>query len=462
MLSRTCINIATILVLTLLSSISAAEEESYKGVSLSVGGYGSMRFEASSSDEVPEAFTFRRFIVTTDAKIEQKVKIFSEVEYERLSEIEIERAVKRGEGGVAFEQEVEGTSGSELALEQAWGQFDFSQYVGLRFGAVLPPLGRFNIRHDDDLWDLPRRSLTDRGLPVLPVAAAWTEMGAGLVGSAFVGDRGKIDYTLYALNGVTLDFTLEEKVQAREPKRDKLELEAEITPTQGAFDGSKRATAMAGRLALSPVLGSEYAISGYIGAYTPDYLNIKKKITAFGIDGVQKAGHLRLEGEFLYMKFDGLSDVLADFAKVVVNKSAETESAETANLETEIEFDLKGLSDKRYGFWIDLKAPLSVKGTPLEFGLSDPQLIPIVRYERVWLKGSVDEFEFADGAVTTLASSDRGQQRVTVGLSYRPTPTVSLQTAYERSDATDGDQLIVPTVSDKSTNSLLVGMAFGF
>src|SRR2546428_7878628 len=38
----------------------------------------------------------------------------------------------------------------------------------IRAGIVLPPLGRFNILHDDDYWDLPRRTLVDRDAPVVP------------------------------------------------------------------------------------------------------------------------------------------------------------------------------------------------------------------------------------------------------------------------------------------------------
>ena len=42
----------------------------------------------------------------------------------------------------------------EISLEQAWGQFDFAAKHGVRAGIVLPPLGRFNILHDDD-WVEP-------------------------------------------------------------------------------------------------------------------------------------------------------------------------------------------------------------------------------------------------------------------------------------------------------------------
>ena len=137
---------------------AGAEREQRQGVALSVGGYGSFRFEANNAGRVPESFTFRRFVVTTDARIRGRLKVYSEVEYERFTEIEIERKAKAEAGGLEFEQEIEGTNGSELAVEQAWAQFSFTENVAFRMGAVLPPLGRFNIKHDDDLWDLPRRA----------------------------------------------------------------------------------------------------------------------------------------------------------------------------------------------------------------------------------------------------------------------------------------------------------------
>ena len=52
----------------------------------------------------------------------------------------------------------------------------------LRAGAMLVPLGRFNLNHDDNRWDIARRPLIDRGAPALPVPAAWDEVGAGFLG----------------------------------------------------------------------------------------------------------------------------------------------------------------------------------------------------------------------------------------------------------------------------------------
>ena len=44
-------------------------------------------------------------------------------------------------------------------------QYDVNDWLNLRAGNVLVPLGRFNINHDDNRWDIPRRSLVPRVLP---------------------------------------------------------------------------------------------------------------------------------------------------------------------------------------------------------------------------------------------------------------------------------------------------------
>ena len=41
-------------------------------------------------------------------------------------------------------------------------------------------------QRDDNRWNIARRSLVDRGVPVLPVKAAWPELGAGFLGAAFL------------------------------------------------------------------------------------------------------------------------------------------------------------------------------------------------------------------------------------------------------------------------------------
>ena len=146
-----------------------------------IGGYGSLRYDNSSLDDLYSTFTFRRFVLTTEAKIAPRLRFSLELEYERFRKLELERSVKPEDEGLGLEQAIEGTDGSEIAIEQAWLQYDLTDWLSFRGGAVLVPVGRFNLRHDDNLWNLPRRSLADRGAPVLPSTSAWDELGVGFV-----------------------------------------------------------------------------------------------------------------------------------------------------------------------------------------------------------------------------------------------------------------------------------------
>lgn len=447
---------------TALSGLSAAglarAQDAPSDFTLDLGGYGSARYEANDAEGVPDAFTLRRFVVTTDARWKDRLQVYSEIEYERLSEIEVERGVEATEGGLAFEQEIEGTSGSEIALEQAWGQFNLTPSLGVRLGAILPPVGRFNTDHDDNVWNFARRPLADRDGGVLPASAAWTEVGLGLLGSTVAGDW-SVDWQVFVMNGVELDFAIEEIVQTRNPSRDKLELEAVVRPTQGAFDGSGEADAFAGRLAVSPRLGSELGLSFYTGDYTPSWIETDASIRTLGVDGTHRLGPVTLEGEFLWTKHDDLDTVIADFARAALEHATETESSETADLESEIEIELSGVSDRRTGWWLDAGWPIALdRGT---WGLDEPVLIPAVRYERVAWRANLEELDFSAGVVTEEARADREMDRISIGLAFRPVPQAVFHLTYERSRAIEG-VLISPAIAADEANALLFGMAFGF
>ncbi|MBZ5535489.1 MAG: hypothetical protein LAO31_05990 [Acidobacteriia bacterium] len=435
-----------------------------------VGGYGSVRFEANNvaaGHFVPggsaNAFTFRRFVLTTEARFSDRLRIYTETEFERLLELEVERKVVSSAGGLQFEQGLEGTNGGAIELEQAWGQFDFSKNHGFRFGVVLTPVGRYNINHDDDYWDLPRRTLTDRDGPVLPVKTAWRELGAGLVGHGNVGGRGRIDYQVYVLGGATLDFALNQINQTGGSQPGRVVSEAEVGLTSGAFDGTKSAQAVSYRLAYSPRLGSEIALSGYHGKYTPGFLPVSEAVQVIGLDGNFKHKAFALEGEVIVSDFGNVRNVLAAFAERTFTSSLENSG--NGGLRSEMEFSLEGLARRRYGFWTDVKyhwRPNFLKKTLLGRGFEDPVLIPIVRYELVWLKDLVTGLAFDRGILTELTQENRSQDRLTVGISYRPVASFAFQLAFEHNQRRSGSMLIYPEVPQKSTNGFLVGMSFGF
>lgn len=444
-----------------------------------LGGYGSVRFETNDvaqGNNIPggsaAGFTFRRLVLTADARPASRLRVYTEVEFERLFEIGSEKQSSRVPGSLNLKQTLEGNNGGELALEQAWGQFNFAESHGVRAGVVLVPVGRFNLLHDDDYWDIPRRTLTDRDAPVLPVKSAWRDLGAGFTGSFNVGQTGKLDYQVYALNGAALDFNLEHELTstAGSPGTAELVLNSELQLTSGFFDGSKSATAFAWRATYSPSLHGEFAISGYHGKYAPSFLSFRESLTTLAYDHKWRWKGFETEAEAVYTGLGNLDNVLAGFAVAAFNSVNSTApSSSTGGLTSaSVEMELANLSRARYGFWTDFKyhaRPRWLKQSFLGKSFEDPQIIPILRYERVWLNGVTDNINVSGfGPVRLISFSQENlqQERVTAGLSYRPVTQFAMQAAYEHDRRVDGSQLIFPRVSQDSTNGLILGMSFGF
>jgi hypothetical protein len=433
-----------------------------------IGGYGSMRYEASNIDEQHSTFTFRRFVLTADANVAPRLKSYLELEFERFRKLELEKASEPADGGLTVEQTVEGTNESEIALEQAWLQYDFTDWIGLRAGGVLVPVGRFNLNHDDNRWDLPRRSLVDRGSPVLPTTAAWSELGAGFLGKVPVGEKANVDYQIYVVNGVALDVEFEQIAQTRSPEPAKQVIEAEIEPSTGTFSSDvKEGKAVTGRVAFSPALGHEVAGSWYWGQYTPDFLD-KEDVYSLGLDGITGIGPFEFEGEYVFTHFDGIEGVARSLARVARDQESEFENPD---LETEVEFELSGLATNKQGYWLDARYrfwPSFLDKTFLGSPFQNPQLVATIRGEQVWFDEMIEEAAFGGGVLTDFETDDRRVDRITTGLAYRPVPLVVFQLAYEFTQTDSGKSLagvtnFIPAGEHEDTaHSILVGAAFGF
>ena len=451
-------------------SATAAESTALRELAerVKIGAYGSFRFEHSSLDEVKNTFTFRRLVLTTDANIAPRLRANVELEFERFRKLELEKNLQAADGGLTAEQSVEGTEDSEISLEQAWLQYDLQDWLRFRGGAILVPVGRFNIRHDDNLWNLPRRSLVDRGVPVLPSEAAWDELGVGFNGDIPFTENLLGSYQLYVMNGVSLDSSIESVAQARVGDTTLQELEVEISPSTGTFNlDNKDAKALSGRFALSPSLDSEVATSFYWGRYTPDFLP-NEDLYAISGDGLITLGPFELEGEYVFTHFGGVEHVARQFAAAALN----TESAlENGSLEQEVDFELAHLASDKQGYWIELRHrfwPQALSRTVFGAPFAHPQFIATIRGEQVWLGGLVRDATFADGELTDFVTENRQVDRITAGLAYRPVPLVAFQLAYEytRTDAgkslSDVTNFLPARADEHDAHAFLGGVAFGF
>jgi hypothetical protein len=436
-----------------------------------LGGYGSVRYDANSLGDEQNTFTFRRLVFTTDAQLAPRLRFYSELEYERFRKLELEREVvlvdeSDGGPGLQVKQEIEGTDSSEIALEQAWLEWEFDPRLRFRTGGLLVPLGRFNLNHDDNQWNLPRRSLVDRGVPVLPTPSAWAELGAGFTGRVPFGEGG-FDYHLYVVNGAVLEPEFEEFIVTRAGKRDKLELEAEFVPQTGTFStDSKEAKAFTGRLAWEPSPGRELAFSFYNGRYTPDYLD-DQSVTSLALDGAAQLFGFELEGEVVTTHWDGTEDVAESFARRALRKESANSAAFDPVLEPEIELELAGLAKRLTGYWLEARYPFWPEFLP-RGDFSNPLLVPTLRLEQVWFDNRVEAVGFEDGVLTEFDHDDRQLGRVTLGMAYRPTPLIVFTAAYEYLWTDSGESLdgltnfLSARDDEDSAHAFLMGASFGF
>jgi hypothetical protein len=431
-----------------------------------VGAYGSMRFEASDLDEQNNSFVLRRLVLTSDANIAPRLHAYFELEFERFRKLELERELEVEDGALIGEQAIEGTNESEIALEQVWLQYDLYDWLKLRGGGLLVPLGRFNINHDDNRWDLPRRSLIDRGVPVLPATSAWDELGVGFLGDIPLTEDAILNYQLYVMNGVTLDAEFETKVEQEDAKV--VVTEINLQPSTGGFAADvKDSKAVTGRLAFSPALGHEVAGSFYYGQYTPDFLT-EEDLWSLGLDGRSGYGPFEIEAQGLFTRFENTHGVAQAYAEIARDHASV--SSDPA-VEHEVEFALSNLARNKYGYWVELRYrfwPAFLSNTILGKSFANPQLIGVFRPEQAWLDGLVDEVDFSDGELTAFETSNRRVDRFTLGLAYRPVPLVVFQLAYEFTQTDSGQSLsgvtnhLVAGSDEDHANTIMVGAAFGF
>ena len=434
-----------------------------------IGAYGSTRYGTSNLDDLHNTFTYRRFVLTVDSPIAERLKANLELEFERFTELELEKTLSpTSGGGLTSELAIEGNNKSEISLEQAWMQYDIVDWLKFRGGAVLVPLGRFNINHDDNRWDLPRRSLVDRGVPVLPTTAAWPELGAGFLGDISIGNTGKLNYQWYVMNGAALDSEIELIGQTRSADTTKVAYEVKLQPSRGTFsDDVKSGKSIGTRWAYSPWLGDEIAASFYWGRYTPDYLP-NRPVFSFAVDGKKTWGPFEIEGQYVHTRWGGVRSIANGLARRAISSESE---GEVDDIETEVEFELANLATSKQGYWFDFRYrfwPEFLSNTLLGRHFATPQLIATLRWEQVWFNGLIKEISFSNGSLTKFDDENRLLNRVTVGLTYRPVPLVALQLAYEYTRTNPGKSLASVTNflpaknGEYFQNALLMGLAFGF
>ena len=232
-----------------------------------VGGYADVMYNNLSRQNLdnPSRHTFgqQRLVPFIYADITDHIKFATEIEIER--------------GGPNAPQ---GTDGS-MQIEFAQIDYLVKEAINLRAGLLLMPVGKFNLLHDSPLNDLVDRPMVSR----IVIPSTWFEAGAGIYGTLYPSSLSKLDYEIYAVNGMS---------QTAGAITD-----AGVRNARGSVSRDRDDNkAIVGRVAFSPRLGIEVAGSGYHGAYKPSAGPVGTgRISIFALDWTLQRGPFEIIGE---------------------------------------------------------------------------------------------------------------------------------------------------------------------
>lgn len=201
-----------------------------------VGGYVDVMYNNLSRQNLdnPSRHSFgqQRMVPFIYADITDHIKFATEIEIERGGN----NAPESGDGSFQIE----------------FAQLDYlvHEAINLRAGILLMPVGKFNLLHDSPLNDLVDRPMVSR----IIIPSTWFESGAGIYGTLYPSSLSKLDYEVYAVNGMSSTAGAITDLGVRSAR--------------GSVSRDRNdSKAIVGRVAFSPMLGIEVAGSGYHGLY---------------------------------------------------------------------------------------------------------------------------------------------------------------------------------------------------
>lgn len=287
----------------------------------------------------------------------------------------------------------------EAKVEQAYIDYLINDAVNMRFGALLVPFGRYNLYHDSDLQDLTDRPLVARRV----IPTTWTESGMGFFGE-FNPAPNKFEdlslgYELYAVNGLDEGYS-----------------DRGLRSAKGSIKvDNNNNKAVVARTIISPAPGHEFALSAYAGKLSDGSANsASDKINGYAFDFLSTYGDLELLGEFAHFDID-----------------SENDAPETMT---------GGYVQANYHFW-----PEFLDNSFLGEDFEDPTLTLVGRYG--WA-------EVADDS--DAGSGDNEEDRITLGLNYRPVPSWVFKLEYQWNNKTN------ETLEKGDSDGFVFSVAMGF
>ena len=220
-----------------------------------IGGYLDTEWVSQGNTNT---FKAHRFILHYGSVVSEKVRFNSEIEYEYG-------------GFVTNVDNVKNVQNGEIKIEQAYVDYDVTDYATLRTGIVLVPLGQLNIYHDSDLRDFTARPLVNYYI----IPTTWMDTGVGVVGETELADV-ELTYEAVMINGLDHQNTYSSTKGLRNMR-------------PNFKNDTNQGKAVAGRIGIIPNINSEFGLSTYQG---------QSKQSLIALDARYALGALQFKGEY--------------------------------------------------------------------------------------------------------------------------------------------------------------------
>jgi hypothetical protein len=377
----------------------------YRGANAAVGGYVDLEF-ARDFDAQTTTFTQHRLIPFIFAEISDRLHFGTEIEIEY--------------GGPQSP-----TRDGEIKVEFAALDISASEALSFRAGALLSPLGKFNLIHDSPVNDLTDRPLVDNRI----IPTTLTEAGAGLFGRVYPSAATVLTYEAYVVNGfnnAVLSYAVNAGTGAITPAMN-------VRSARGSLrTDNNAAKSLVGRVAFSPLLGVELGVSGHRGRYgdgTGD-----GRLTVAALDAIVARARWEVLGELAT-------------ASITVDAAAEQARARQAFLAVRPDttgfgaaFGAAAFTTSQRGAYLQLNYHFLQGAVP---GFPNSTFTGVIRADHLDLDAK------RDGNV---------QQRLSVGFNWRPLEQAAVKADYQWNWTTPAGR----STSLPPTNRLVASVATYF
>lgn len=370
-------------------SINTADRilQNSSGSKLSIGGYGEVNFYKPFKENTISNSTLdvQRFVLMLGYKFSDRAQIIAEIEYEHVKEV---------------------------FMEQAFFQYRVNDYLNIRGGLMLIPMGLVNEFHEPTTFNGVIRPHLDKYI----VPTTWREIGIGVTGRI---QSAALKYQVYITNGFNgydgeAEFSGKNGLRGGRQKGAKSYMSSPTFSSKldyygiphlklgaAAYIGKSQSTAYNGIADTDQNL-IDFADSTVVG------------IKMFGLNAIYTINGIQLRGQYVYTGLSNTSEY---------NASTGSDVANTMD-----------------GYYAEISYNV-FHNTNIK-----TSLIPFVRYEKYYTHKKVDT------EITQNLAYNRTD--ITMGLGYKFTPGLGVKADYQIYKNED------PT--DNGSCQLNLGLAFWF